>query len=157
MGARGLFIEALWVTHQLTHLWATVQSLITTCFCGCGATDLAMAGCGGTIRAWEYSSIATTPRKILDVNVFLISAFVVSGPLWIPTGGFGWRAKVQQFNLTFRVPAPRKRWIPNSEPAIYFQELKNGKSFFVVFNISRCPDKTKIANRTRFCPSTAVT
>lgn len=75
--------------------------------------------------------------------------------VWATVNSFGFRAKVQQFNLTFRVPAPRKRWIPYSEPAIYFQELKNGKSFCIVFNISRCQEQKELVPRV-FCPIAAV-
>lgn len=57
-----------------------------------------MAGCGGTIRAWEYSSITTTSREILDVNVFLISVSVVSGPFSIHTGGLA--VELKYSNLT---------------------------------------------------------
>lgn len=143
IGARGLFIEALWVTHQLTHLWATIQGLITTCFCGCGATDLAMAGCGGTIRAWEYSSIAATPRKILDVNVFLISVSVVSGPLWIPTGGLGIGLKCSNLTVLGCLRLTNAEFSTVTLP-FSFKSWKFGVSFVVVvFNISRCPDKNK--------------
>ena len=151
IGARGLFIEALWVTHRLTHLWATIQSLITTCFCGCGATDLAMAGCGGTIRAWDYSSI-TTPREILDVNVFLISYVCGVWALLSAHWSVSCRAKMQKCNLTFGVSVPHKRW--NSNPTIYFQELIIWRLLFLIFVAVQT--KTKIVNAVCFCPSSVV-